>query len=123
MVNLLMNPDPMQRSTGGIPRLYQKYVGHDNNRDFYASTQPETENMNRIMFREWFPQIVYNHHQSGPAGTVMFAPPFRDPPNHYLDPLIITSSSTWRLEPRTLRRSPLGKEPFLNAVSAQHPMG
>ncbi len=86
----MRNPDPMERSTGGIPRLYQKYVGHDNNRDFYASTQPETENMNRIMFREWFPQIVYNHHQTGPAGTVMFAPPFRDPPNYHFDPLIIT---------------------------------
>ncbi|MGD8277089.1 MAG: M14 family metallopeptidase [Gemmatimonadota bacterium] len=86
----MRDPDPMERSTGGIPRLYQKYVGHDNNRDFYASTQPETENMNRIMFREWFPQIVYNHHQSGPAGTVMFAPPFRDPPNYHFNPLIIT---------------------------------
>ena len=51
----------------------------------------ETENMNRVMYREWFPQIVYNHHQTGPQGTVMFAPPFRDPPNHNLDPIIITS--------------------------------
>ncbi|MEX0906791.1 MAG: M14 metallopeptidase family protein, partial [Gemmatimonadota bacterium] len=84
----MRNPDPMQRSTSGLPRLYQKYVGHDNNRDFYASTQPETENMNRVMYTEWYPQIVYNHHQSGPAGTVMFAPPFRDPLNHVYDPLI-----------------------------------
>jgi hypothetical protein len=81
--------EPTRRSTGGIPRLYQKYVGHDNNRDFYASTQPETENMNRAMYREWFPQIMYNHHQTGPAGAVMFAPPFRDPPNYHFDPLII----------------------------------
>jgi hypothetical protein len=80
--------DPEERSTGGLPRLYQKYVGHDNNRDFYASTQAETENMNRVMYTEWYPQIVYNHHQTGPAGTVMFAPPFRDPFNHNYDPLI-----------------------------------
>ncbi len=84
----MRNPNPEERSTGGIPRLYQKYVGHDNNRDFYMTTQPETENMNRIMYREWFPQIVYNHHQTGPAGTVMFAPPFRDYPNHNYDPLL-----------------------------------
>ena len=84
----MRNPDPRRRSTSGIPRLYQKYSGHDNNRDFYASTQPETENMNRVMYTEWFPQVVYNHHQSGPAGTVMFAPPFRDPFNHNFDPLI-----------------------------------
>ncbi|HEU5173282.1 MAG TPA: M14 metallopeptidase family protein [Gemmatimonadaceae bacterium] len=73
-----------------IPRLYQKYVGHDNNRDFYAATQPESQNMNRVLYREWYPQIMYNHHQTGPAGTVMFAPPFRDPHNHNYDPLIVT---------------------------------
>lgn len=83
--------DPMERSTAGVPLLYNKYAGHDNNRDFYMAALAETQNMNRSMYREWFPQIVYNHHQTGPAGTVMFAPPFRDPPNHYLDPLIITS--------------------------------
>ena len=84
----MREPDSLKRSTGGVPRLYQKYVGHDNNRDSYASTQPETENMNRVMYREWFPQVMYNHHQSGPAGTVMFAPPFRDPFNFNFDPLI-----------------------------------
>lgn len=83
--------DPMARSTSGVPVLYNKYAGHDNNRDFYMAALAETQNMNRSMYRDWFPQIVYNHHQTGPAGTVMFAPPFRDPPNHYLDPLIITS--------------------------------
>ncbi|MQA89394.1 MAG: peptidase [Gemmatimonas sp.] len=82
--------DPMERSTGGIPRLYQKYIGHDNNRDFYASTQAETENINRQMYHVWFPQIMYNHHQTGPEGTVMFAPPFRDPFNYFLDPLLVT---------------------------------
>jgi hypothetical protein len=81
--------NPRERGTGpGIPRLYQKYIGHDNNRDFYMSTQPETTNMNRVMYLEWFPQIMYNHHQTGPAGTVMFAPPFRDPFNYNFDPLI-----------------------------------
>ena len=80
--------DPMQRSTSGLPRLYQKYIGHDNNRDFYLSSQPESTNMNRVMYHEWFPQIMYNHHQTGPAGTVMFAPPFRDPFNYHFDPLI-----------------------------------
>lgn len=87
----MRNDDPMERSTGGIPSLYNKYAGHDNNRDFYMASLSETENMNRVMYREWFPHIVYNHHQTGPSGTVMFAPPFRDPPNHNLDPIIITS--------------------------------
>src|SRR5439155_1339756 len=81
-------PDSLKRSTGGIPRLYQKYIGHDNNRDFYIVNQPETENMTRILFHEWFPEIVYNHHQTGPAGAVLFAPPFRDPFNYFFDPLV-----------------------------------
>ena len=84
----MREPDPEKRSTLGLPRLYHKYVGHDNNRDFFLSSQPETENINRILYREWFPQIVYNHHQTGPSGTVMFAPPFRDPFNYNYDPLL-----------------------------------
>jgi hypothetical protein len=87
----MRKPDAKQRSTGGIPRLYQKYVGHDNNRDFYAMNQPESTNINRILYREWFPQIMYNHHQSGPAGTVMFSPPFRDPFNYVYDPLVVNT--------------------------------
>jgi len=82
--------DPLERTTAGVPVLYNKYAGHDNNRDFYMAALAETRNMNTSIYRDWFPQIVYNHHQTGPRGTVMFAPPFRDPPNHYLDPLIIT---------------------------------
>ena len=82
--------EPTRRSTAGVPRLYQKYIGHDNNRDFFASTQAETENLNRQLYHEWFPQIMYNHHQTGPTGTVMFAPPFRDPFNYNFDPLIVT---------------------------------
>jgi hypothetical protein len=84
----MRNPDPKKRSLAGLPRLYQKYIGHDNNRDFYASTQKETEAMNRVMYHEWFPQIVYNHHQTGPPGTVLFMPPFRDPFNYNFDPLV-----------------------------------
>ncbi len=85
----MREPDPMKRSTSSIPVLYQKYVGHDNNRDFYGLNQPETRNMSRIMFREWFPQIVYNHHQTGPTGAVMFSPPFRDPFNYVYDPIVV----------------------------------
>ncbi len=81
--------DPKKRSLTGLPRLYQKYIGHDNNRDFYANTQAETRNMNRVMYLEWLPQIVYNHHQSGPPGSVLFCPPFRDPFNYHIDPLVI----------------------------------
>ena len=82
------------QSLANLPRLYQKYIGHDNNRDFFASTQPETENMNRVLYREWFPQILYNHHQSGPQGTVLWSPPLRDPFNYNQDPLLVLGMQT-----------------------------
>ena len=80
--------DPKKRSTANLPRLYQKYIGHDNNRDFYMANMSESANANRMMYREWYPAIMYNHHQTGPAGAVLFAPPFRDPFNYNFDPLI-----------------------------------
>jgi hypothetical protein len=86
----MRNEDPLKRSSRGLPRLYHKYIGHDNNRDFFASTQQETKNMNRVMYREWYPQIMFNHHQTAPGGTVMFAPPFRDPFAFEVDPLVRT---------------------------------
>ncbi|HVS52203.1 MAG TPA: M14 metallopeptidase family protein [Opitutaceae bacterium] len=81
--------DAAQRVLTPTPRLYQKYVGHDNNRDFYLSSQKETTNLNRQLYLEWFPQIVYNHHQPAPSGTIMFVPPFRDPFNYVYDPLVV----------------------------------
>ncbi len=84
----MRNEDPEQRSLAGLPRLYQKYIGHDNNRDFFANTQAETRNMNYTMYIDWLPQIVYNHHQTGPSGTVLFCPPFRDPANYNVNPLV-----------------------------------
>jgi hypothetical protein len=81
--------DPLKRSMEGVPRLYQKYIGHDNNRDFYIANQPETQNMARVLYLEWSPQILYNHHQTGPQGVILFAPPFRDPFNYNLDPLLM----------------------------------
>ncbi|HEX7943472.1 MAG TPA: M14 metallopeptidase family protein [Phenylobacterium sp.] len=98
----MRNPDPTKRVGGvstvpnalaGTPQLYHHYIGHDNNRDFYMSSQPESTNINRVAFREWFPQIIYNHHQTGPRGAVVFMPPFRDPFNYAYDPLIMTELS------------------------------
>jgi hypothetical protein len=98
-----VNPDGMQlvsswymkdadstKRNMDVPRLWQKYTGHDNNRDFYMSNQAESKNINHVLYWDWFPQIVYNHHQTGPAGAVMFSPPFRDPFNYNFDPMIAT---------------------------------
>ncbi|MBS7566391.1 peptidase [Mucilaginibacter sp. Bleaf8] len=83
-------PDPKKRNMN-IPRLYEKYIGHDNNRDFYMMNMKETQNIARQQYLEWLPQIVYNHHQTGPAGSVVAGPPYRDPFNYVYDPLLVTS--------------------------------
>ena len=49
------------------PELYHHYVGHDNNRDFFMNNMPESKAVAKILYQEWFPQIVYNQHQSSPG--------------------------------------------------------
>ncbi len=82
--------EPTRRSTGGLPVLYNKYAGHDNNRDSYMSNLAETTAIGRQVFIEWIPQILYNQHQTGPGGSVLFMAPFRDPFNYNTDPLVTT---------------------------------
>ena len=86
----MRNSDTLKRATSSLPRLYQKYIGHDNNRDFYMTNMQESKNMSRQQYIEWMPQILYNHHQTGPPGTVVAGPPYRDPFNYVYDPLLIT---------------------------------
>ena len=86
----MREPNPKNRKID-VPRLWQKYVGHDNNRDFYMMNMKESQNISRQLFVEWIPQIMYNHHQRGPAGSVLAGPPYRDPFNYVFDPLIVTS--------------------------------
>ncbi|MBI2813061.1 MAG: peptidase [Opitutae bacterium] len=85
----MRRPDPATRIVDREPRLYQKYAGHDNNRDFMLTNMKESQNMARQLYLEWFPQIVYNHHQPGPTGTIVAGPPYRDPFNYVFDPLLV----------------------------------
>ena len=75
------------RIGGAAAALPEVHRPRQQPRLLHDRTSRRSMNMNRILYREWFPQIVYNHHQTGPAGTVMFAPPFRDPFNYVFDPL------------------------------------
>jgi hypothetical protein len=67
--------------TTNPPELYHHYVGHDNNRDWYMLLQPESQATAKILYETWYPQIVYNHHQTSPRWTRIFTPPFADPIN------------------------------------------
>lgn len=71
-----------------LPWLYHKYVGHDNNRDWFMLNLDETRVVTRSYFKEWFPQVLYDIHQMGRAGARLFVPPFLDPLNPNVHPLI-----------------------------------
>ncbi|MGI6455660.1 MAG: M14 family metallopeptidase [bacterium] len=75
----------------GMPWLYQKYVGHDNNRDWFMITQQETLILNQVLYHEWYPCILYDIHQMGNQSVRFFIPPFHDPVNPNIDPLISES--------------------------------
>lgn len=64
-----------------LPVLYQKYAGHDNNRDWFMYNLEETKHTGRLLFREWFPQIIYNQHQAPPFPARIFVPPYGEPLN------------------------------------------
>jgi len=89
---------------GRLPWLYHHYVGHDNNRDWYMLTQSETRALNRAVYHEWNPQVFVDEHQMGSEGPRMFIPPFSDPVDPDVHPLIwreanlIGSNMAFRLE-------------------------
>ncbi len=71
------------------PELYHHYAGHDNNRDWFMLNLKETRSLTRLFWKEWFPQIVYDVHQQGSTGSRFFIPPFYDPPNPHIAPLLL----------------------------------
>ena len=71
-----------------LPELYQPYAGHDNNRDSFMLTQIETRHLNRVLYHEWLPEVYLDKHQMGGASARIFVPPFKNPPNPNVDPLV-----------------------------------
>ncbi len=74
---------------GPLPYLYHHYAGHDTNRDFFMLNLKETKVVNSVLHKKYFPQVFLDMHQMGVIGPRMFVPPFKDPLNENLDPLLL----------------------------------
>lgn len=68
--------------------LYQKYAGHDNNRDGFALNLPESKHIGKLMYRDWLPQAYMDHHQMGSGNARLFIPPYAEPIRPDGDPLV-----------------------------------
>jgi len=73
---------------GRMPWIYQKYAGHDNNRDWFMLNLQETRLSTQVLYKEWFPTFIWDVHQARKNSMRMFVPPFYDPRNPNTHPLI-----------------------------------
>jgi hypothetical protein len=72
----------------GLPWLYHKYVGHDNNRDADFLNMVEAQYTAKVLYKDWKPQAYVDHHQMGSYGARMYVPPYSEPIRPYADPLV-----------------------------------
>ena len=79
----------------GLPWLYQKYAGHDNNRDGFALNLPESQHLGKLMYREWMPQAYVDHHQMGSGNARLYIPPYAEPIRPDGDPLVWREMAWW----------------------------
>jgi len=75
------------------PWMYHKYAGHDNNRDWFMLTQKENHLTVTEIHNKWHPQIVYDLHQMGRTGSRFFVPPYKDPIDTNIDPVLQSQSA------------------------------
>ena len=80
------------------PELYHPYVGHDSNRDWYAFTQVETQLVVDSLYGVWHPQVTMDIHQMGTSGARIFVPPYLDPVEPNVDPVLVQSVNALGLE-------------------------
>ncbi len=82
----------------GLPWLYNKYIGHDNNRDAMTMNMKESQYVGRLLFTEWKPQAYFDFHHMGSYGARIFFPPYAEPIRPLADPLVWRESAWYGAE-------------------------
>jgi len=84
-----------EHEAANLPWLYQKYSGHDNNRDGFALNLPESQHLGKLMYRDWLPQAYVDHHQMGSSNARLSIPPYAEPIRPGGDPLVWREMAWW----------------------------
>ncbi len=100
----------------GLPWLFNKYVGHDNNRDAFQINMPESQYMARLIFREWVPQAYVDHHHQYSYGARIYLPPYAEPVRPWVDPLLWREIG-WYGAHMAVKEEEAGMSGALNAAS------
>ncbi|MFQ5825114.1 MAG: M14 metallopeptidase family protein, partial [bacterium] len=74
-----------------MPMKYHHYAGHDNNRDWFFFNLVESQMVAKVLYHDWYPEIVYDQHQMGSSGARFFLPPYADPVNPNVSPSLMAS--------------------------------
>ncbi|MFQ5709697.1 MAG: M14 metallopeptidase family protein [bacterium] len=74
-----------------LPTKYHHYAGHDNNRDWFFFNLVESQMVARVLYHDWYPEIVLDQHQMGSSGARLFLPPYSDPVNPNVPPSLMAA--------------------------------
>jgi hypothetical protein len=98
-----------------LPWLYNKYIGHDNNRDAFMTNMVESQYAAKVMYRDWHPQAYQDHHHMGSYGARLYVAPYSEPIHPNADPLIWREHS-WFGAHMAYRLEEAGKTGILNGA-------
>ncbi len=75
------------------PFKYHYYADHDNNRDWFFFNLKESQLVARVLYHDWYPEVVYDQHQMGSTGARFFLPPYNDPVSPVVDPSLMAHTN------------------------------
>ncbi len=74
-----------------MPMKYHFYADHDNNRDWFFFNLAESRHVAKVLYHDWYPEIVMDQHQMGSRGARLFLPPYADPVNPNVQPSLMAN--------------------------------
>ena len=75
------------------PFKYHFYADHDNNRDWFFFNLKESQMVARVLYHDWYPEVVFDQHQMGSTGARFFLPPYSDPVSPVVPPSLMAHTN------------------------------